>query len=341
MLLVNGCSGTVVIVESAGNGAVAESLQARASAPWFRCGQQLFDEVMAPPRGADVRALHAAASGLARRGCNVVMDYAPADRGELTRFLDGLDVVWASDHSLDASSPDAAADAILEYLLTRANPGQPWARVAPPQLPWKAPQPGTAVLLCGTSSAGKSTLCRAIQDASDVPFVQLGCDSQIVTGAKRFMGVPLHPEDLVHPTFAPEARLGFFELEPGTPQNPSSLPRVQVGPVGRASYGGLCAAIASIVTAGINVVSDQVLLYPDFYGQLKRELEGLPALWVDVFCDTSQMWAHEKARGDREPGLAAGALAQIFQDVPFDLRVDSTTATPAEEASRVLEAIKR
>lgn len=329
------------------------------------------------PQESYLRALHAAISAMARRGGNVVADYTAFDQAafeELQGFLAGLEVVWVEvrcpedvlaarraqgggrpeevaprpffdglpwDLSVDGTRPaQESAAQVLEFVQARPMPGQPRARSVAPWPPVQAPRPGRVALLVGTSSAGKSTLCRSLQAQAGQPFALMGADSQIDFIAPRFMGAPMHPDQMVGFQAPPEGILGYYESPPGTPDNPSQYPHMQIGPVARLSYAMQLRAAAAIARAGVNVVSDQVFLFEDLYREALADLQGLPVLWVWVHADPAVLFQHEKARGDRDPGLSLGILEQMYKSHPWALELDTGKATPAEEAARVLEALK-
>jgi chloramphenicol 3-O phosphotransferase len=323
-----------------------------------------------------MRGLHAAVAGMARSGCSMLVDYTlldPAWAQELQAFLEGLDLVWVNVEcpaetlqareqaagprpegaaaalaaaicpagaalSLDGTQPaEESARRLLDFLERRPMRGQPRARWVPRALPMAAPHPGTAILMVGSTSAGKTTLCRTVQALAQELYFQFGDDTQIDTLAHRFMGIPLTAAEVAGYQPSADARQGMYLVPPGpSDENPTPFLRFQLGPVGRLSLSGTYGAVAALARAGLNVVSDQIFIFPDFYEELTALLDGLPALWVSVCPSLEALEAHERERGDRLPGFARGQVEQMLKNVPCHLTVDSGRLAPDEEARRIL-----
>src|SRR5262245_54944573 len=194
-------AGTVVILNGppqAGKSSIAAAAQALADAPYWALGLDDLCGRMLPPDCAQdglprldhrcLRGLHAAVAGMARSGCNLLVDYTlldPAWAQELQAFLRGLDVVWVSvecpEETLRAREqaagprpvgaagelaaamcpvdaaltldgtvpPEESARRLLDYLEKRPTHGQPRARWVPRALPVPAARPGTVILMVG------------------------------------------------------------------------------------------------------------------------------------------------------------------------------------------------
>ncbi|MBW4718359.1 chloramphenicol phosphotransferase CPT family protein [Saccharothrix obliqua] len=190
-----------------------------------------------------------------------------------------------------------------------------------------AEPPGRVVLLNGTSCAGKTTLARALQDESDVPFVYWGIDTLF---------------DLVPPNWGggrggPLSREGFRYHRPGPTATGHPVLEIRTGPVGRRMVRSGQHAAAAFARGGDHVVIDEMLLSPDLMPAWLSALAGLTALLVRVDCPLEEAERRELARGN-EPGLARGHYESVHDHgVPYDATVDTTTGTPAELARSVLD----
>ena len=327
-----------------------------------------------------LEALHVCVAAHARRGCHVIVDHTllePAWRDELRGFLAGLDVVWVdvrvpddvllareathgprpegsavalrarlaggtADLTVDGRDSAAAAAAVLRHLAQRSMRGEPYARWVPTEVPARAAAPGRVIALIGSSSAGKSTLCRAIQSLAEARagahVVYMGIDTALDTLPERYFGIPFHAEEMQRYAPGPDGRLGFSFVAPGpSPDNPSPHPQQQCGAVARALISGQLNSVAALSRAGIHVVGDHIWVFRDWHEEAVRRWAGLPLLTVAVTCDDAVVAEHERRRGDRLPGWALGQRAQMYMP-PADLVIDTGRMTPDEEAARILDA---
>jgi chloramphenicol 3-O phosphotransferase len=97
-----------------------------------------------------------------------------------------------------------------------------------------AVQPGVILLLNGTSSSGKTSLVRALQEALDVPLLDAGIDKFLWMLPKRYLNPPLWDDVLGRAT--------------------------EAGETGQRLMSGMHHAIAALARAGNPVVADHVLV---------------------------------------------------------------------------------
>lgn len=162
------------------------------------------------------------------------------------------------------------------------------------------------IVLNGGSSAGTSTLARALQETLPRPWLTFGVD-----------------------TFAGALPPALMDSPDGLVLAPDGT--VSVGPAFRALETGWLHGIAAMARAGTGIILDEVLL-SGAAGQdrWRRALDGLTVLWVGVHCDPATAAARELARGDRVVGMAATQAALVHQGVHYALEVDTTsTGAPA------------
>ena len=307
------CAGTVLIV---GDRQTAEKFQTVAPDCYYGLGADIHRRKIRGP----LEALYIAISASARRGLNLVvdLDHTPP-------YLDGLDVY---------SGPP-------EQLYQRAMIEEPFARVVDRKVPRKpAERPGQVFMLAGTSSAGKSTLARALQQQRELLAYGLDVVYQMVP--RRYLGIPLTREEIASPPDIPQGHLGVLNI-PMEPRSDPPGPRMwqRIGPVLRNSASAQYGVLRELALAGYSVVSDQVFYYQDWYDEARRELEGIDVVWVDVQADPEALQKHEQTRGDRVLGVSLGLLDQMYKDIPFDISVHSGRQTPEQEAELVLAASTR
>ena len=167
-------------------------------------------------------------------------------------------------------------------------------------------------MLNGASSSGKTTLGRALQDRLDGTWLLLGIDTFITSLPWRLYGTPD----------------GHTINDDGS---------IDFGPVWHAERARWRAAVASLARAGSNLILDEVFTDGHQDQQRWREaLDGIDVTWVAVRCDVEVATARERARGDRNLGMARQQNAVVHERVVYDVEVD-TTVTPPEEVAAQLQ----
>ena len=60
--------------------------------------------------------------------------------------------------------------------------------------------------------------------------------------------------------------------------------------------------------------------------------------WVGLFASLDVLEARERERGDRHIGLARWQYDRVHRDMIYDLEIDTTATTPAENARKIRDA---
>jgi len=179
---------------------------------------------------------------------------------------------------------------------------------------------GRVVLLHGTSSSGKTTVARAVQRQSDVPWVRLGIDAFWNAIDERWM------------EHGPRASEGFLWTENAT---------IVPGPVGQRLAAGMRAALATFARAGNDLLVDDVFIDPAWPDEWRRELADLELLLVGVVAPLHVLEARERARGNRIFGEARAQVDVIHRGIEYDLIVDTSRQSPEDCARSILAALVR
>ena len=175
---------------------------------------------------------------------------------------------------------------------------------------------GRAIVLNGSSSAGKTSLARAVQDRLDGWWLLFGLDTLIRAMPWRMFG----------------ARDGHTIHADGS---------IEIGPGWRLAHDRWRSSVSALVRAGANVILDEVFLEGGKdQVRWRRSLQGLPVTWVGVHCDLEVLAAREAARGDRVPNMARYQAALVHEDVDYDVVVDTTALSPEELADVVIAQIE-
>ena len=170
------------------------------------------------------------------------------------------------------------------------------------------------IVLNGGSSAGKSTIARALQD--------------VLPGLWLTFGTDVLAEAL--PGWGDDPRSGLV-LEPdGT---------VTVSPAFRAIQDIWYQGLAAMASRGAFLILDEVFLAGGAGQQRLRALLGdLDVLWVGVHCDPAVAASREAARPDRIRGMALAQAAAVHAGARYDVAVDTTSCAATGCARRIAQA---
>jgi chloramphenicol 3-O phosphotransferase len=185
--------------------------------------------------------------------------------------------------------------------------------------------PGRVIVLNGTTSAGKSTLARALQRKLAVngePWMVIALDDFFARAPRAWFRIADH--------VGAHAEEGMvFEMVDGAIER-------RVGPFGRAVLAGYRAAVAGMAHAGLNVIVDEVLLSSEDWDGWQEKLAGLDVRWIAVEVALETILQRELDRGDRMIGMAAAQFDVVHSFPAYELRVDTGTLTPDEAADAIL-----
>lgn len=165
---------------------------------------------------------------------------------------------------------------------------------------------GRIILIHGASSAGKSTLARAVQARIDGAFWCYSFDSLRDTGV------------------LPMARIG------------AEFPwRDLRGSV----FGGFHRSILAFAAAGNDLIVEHILDDPSWQGELRQLLAGLDVFFVALHLPLDLLKVRAAARSDR-PEMAEADFALMQRPLGYDLELDGRD--PAEaNADRLIAAWTR
>ncbi|MCH2099633.1 MAG: AAA family ATPase [Pseudomonadales bacterium] len=184
---------------------------------------------------------------------------------------------------------------------------------------------GRIVLLNGSSSAGKTTLARAVQVIRREPWFHLALD--------QFRdGMPPAYRGLNSPDGTPGARgLNVVPVD----LDGERVTQVRFGDVGRRMLVGMHRAIAAFAAAGNDTIVDDLFLEPDTLDDYLDALLGFNVLFVGVRADLATVNAREHARRGRFPGTAPSHFSSVHAHGVYDLEVDTSVESARACAARI------
>jgi chloramphenicol 3-O phosphotransferase len=166
------------------------------------------------------------------------------------------------------------------------------------------------IVLNGVSSAGKTTLARALQERAARLFLNFSIDSILYALPEKVLERMKTGGDL--------GDLNYVELV-------------------RGYYG----CVKQLADAGNSIISDNALTTRWQADLLLDAVEGHDVVLVKVDCAEASAVAREAARGDRRPGLARSQMDKVHRWLDYDVVVNSDELAPEAAADIVLEAAAR
>ncbi|MCA9973671.1 MAG: hypothetical protein KC425_25835 [Anaerolineales bacterium] len=169
--------------------------------------------------------------------------------------------------------------------------------------------PGTIIILNGTSSSGKTSIVRALQETLDEPFLDAGIDKFLWMLPRRYLNLPLWNDVLGKATTA--------------------------GETGHRLMRGMHHAIAALSRSGCHVIADHVLVERPWLAECAALFADLPACFVGVRCPLAVLEQREAARKDRTLGQARAQFPLVHAHAVYDLEVDTAVLSPEACAQQI------
>lgn len=182
------------------------------------------------------------------------------------------------------------------------------------------------ILLNGTSSSGKTTVARAMQEQFEGVLLVYGIDAMVQTA---------FPEKCDYPPFDEQAIRATFSEIGGVPHATLTI-MPYIYPVYRAAVG----FYRRLSDLGYDLIVDELLFDPVRIAQYFEILAGETVYFIGITPEKEVVVRRERERGDRMPGLAAGLHGLVHHPLfCYDLCVDTGTLAPEEAAFRILRFI--
>jgi chloramphenicol 3-O phosphotransferase len=170
------------------------------------------------------------------------------------------------------------------------------------------------IILNGSSSSGKTTLLRALQNALPEPFIDAGIDRFIWMLPKRYLDRPLWDDVL-----------GLADT---------------AGETGHRLVLGMHRCILALANCGNSVIADHVLVEPAWVRDAAALFADLPAYLICVRCPLDVLVERERARRDRTLGQAEKQYEKVHAHGIYDLEVDTSLNPPEECAAQIITLIE-
>jgi len=172
---------------------------------------------------------------------------------------------------------------------------------------------GTVIILNGASSAGKTSLLRAVQAIMPRPYLNAGIDQFVRMLPEHYVDSPLWPQV-------------FGQMN-------------RSGPLGHQLIKSMHHTIASLAASGWAVVADHVFIEREWVYDLATATTGLRVWLIGVRCPPNVLALRDRERGDRPIGQAAHHHGLAHRHGLYDLEIDTSTAPPNVLATRIKEMV--
>jgi len=170
---------------------------------------------------------------------------------------------------------------------------------------------GQIIFLNGTSSCGKTTIAKALQEKLAEPYMYVSVDDFF----------HMYPEKYLNPTNQDEAII-LAQLIP-------------------AVVSGFHRSIASLAQSGNNILVDHVLQENGWLTECVENWVGLEVLFVGLKCPLEITEQREKERGDRNIGTARYQFERVHAHGLYDIEVDTSILNVDECVIRILAAVNK
>lgn len=186
----------------------------------------------------------------------------------------------------------------------------------------KSKEKPTVIFLNGTSSSGKTTLVKHLQEQMDKPYIHIGIDHFLFMLPSRYR------------MDGAESHLGYyFKAEEG---------RISItkGVYGNKMTSVKLATIRNLLSQGFNLIIDEVLFAYDDYLAYLKVLKDSKLYFIAVKPPQNIAVEREKARGDRMIGLARSLYEEVYRNKNHDLEIDTSHLSPADAAKTIVQYIQ-
>ncbi|MCF6765481.1 hypothetical protein L3V82_06820 [Thiotrichales bacterium 19S3-7] len=191
------------------------------------------------------------------------------------------------------------------------------------------------ILLNGSSSAGKSTIAKALQNELLHPYLHFGFDDLILMMPNRYWQDSATPRQDQRNPWKDQ---GVHMIEKKIDDTIST--EAKFGAVFRNVIQSMAPVVRTIVTGGTSVVFDHVIHDQLMLDSINEAFVDLNVLKVGVYCSLAELQLREKLRGDRVIGRARGLIDIVHKNMDYDITVDTSLNSIDECVNKIKDYIK-
>jgi chloramphenicol 3-O phosphotransferase len=187
--------------------------------------------------------------------------------------------------------------------------------------------PVDLIIVNGTSSSGKTSIIKCLQETLTETWLTFGVDTLI-------SGLPI-------PLLAIDDDAQIALRVPRTRYRDGGMTlhadgHVSVGPEYRRVEAAFYDGVTAMMRAGVGIILDEVFLEgSQSQERLRAHFPDATIVWIGVTCDRAVATERERLRGDRVIGMVAAQLEQVHKGVDYDFVVASDAHSPRECADDI------
>ncbi len=186
------------------------------------------------------------------------------------------------------------------------------------------------IIICGTSSTGKSTICDALDNLLEDNWLNFSTDGYLGMLGSKFFN--LHPDNIAvcEPNdvcYAKKYTDGTYEILPGALCSKlySTIPNV----------------LELIAKQGLNIIVDSLISTKEELIEYKEVLDKYGLMFVYLYASPEVIMQREEARGDRLKGSAIHWLRQFDYQDKCDLAINTEKTGPDEACTVILRKLRK
>jgi chloramphenicol 3-O phosphotransferase len=187
-------------------------------------------------------------------------------------------------------------------------------------------QLGTTIFLNGTSSAGKTTLARALQEQLSEQYIHVALDQFRDGMPDKYRGLNSLP--------GTTGNAGLNVVPVTDTKQPYT--EIRFGRDGRNMLRGMRRAMAAMVQSGNNIIIDDIILQTEFLADYLCVFAPFKVVFVGVRCPKDVISVREGNRPGRFPGTAIGHFDVCHAHGVYDVEVDTSVMQPVECAAAIV-----
>lgn len=166
---------------------------------------------------------------------------------------------------------------------------------------------GKIIFLNGTSSSGKTTIAKELQQILEEPYLLVSIDNFISMLPQKY----LNGED---PKTLNKAILNIIP--------------------------GMHHSISALASSGNNIIVDHVLQERQWLKECVNALSDFQVLFVGVRCPLEELEQREHKRGNRKKGMARFQYDLVHSHNIYDIEVDTSKYKPLKCAMQIKDILK-
>lgn len=197
---------------------------------------------------------------------------------------------------------------------------------------------GIVIVLNGPSSAGKTSIQKALQKHSKLHFLRVGIDT-FFDGLIEEPDLTNFQKDKKLEQFTPSGEL-IRSVELLEDENHFPVVPLKIGPAGDRIIFGMHRAIASYSETGNNLIVDYILYNPAWAEDLKGALRENTTFFIKVHAPLEVIEKREKERNTSPQGHARSHYETVHFGLEYDLEIDTSVYTPEESAVLIQKLIE-